>query len=137
MPEGVNYSSSNVIAGAGLELNYIGNHCYAYSGTYPANITAATALEFTTGNQYIIGEIQLNAAINPTAPDNGSSTLALITFNGITVSIIKAEAANNDIPTYATQKVLIPPYTNVKIVVDGNDNQAAQFATITFSGKLY
>jgi len=125
------------IASTGLGIRYIGEHCYALSGTFPASTNPQTTLEFTTGAGYILGEIQLNAAVSSTAPDSGSSTLALITFNAITISIIKAEAGNNDIPTYAIQKVLIPPFTNVKIVVDGNDNQAGQFATVTFSGRVY
>ena len=137
MPEGIPYASTNVVAAAGLDLNYIGNHCFAYSGTHAANSTAATALEFTTGNQYIVGEIQLNAAVNSTNPANGSSTLALIKFNGVIISIIKSEGHVDDMPNVATQKVIVPPYTNVTISVDSNDDQAAQFATVTFTGKLY
>jgi len=136
MPEGVGYGPQNT-ASTGLGLNVIGSHCYAYSGTFPANVVAATALEFTTGNQYIVGEIQLNAAVNSTNPASGSSTLALIKFNGIIISIIKSEGHVDDMPNVATQKVIVPPYTQITVSVDSNDDQAAQFATVSFTGKLY
>jgi len=138
MPEGIPYASSNVVAGTGLELNYIGKHCYAYSGTFAANTTAATALKFTTGNQYIVGEFQLNAAVNTTNPALGTRTLGIIAFNSITVSIIKGTFSNpSSAPSSAKQKVIIPPYTQVTVTIDASADESAQFATVTFSGKIY
>ena len=53
MPEGIPYASTNVIAGAGLELNYVGNHVYGYSGLVSINNETKTGLLFTSGNKII------------------------------------------------------------------------------------
>tara|TARA_Y100001951_G_C11032991_1_gene126017 strand:+ start:18 stop:428 length:411 start_codon:yes stop_codon:yes gene_type:complete len=48
-------------AGVGTNLNYIGKHAYAYSGTIslPAN-SLTTMLKFSTGNNsYVVGTFQL------------------------------------------------------------------------------
>ena len=67
----------------------------------------------------------------------GSATLAIIKFNEETISIIKTEAHIDDMPNNVTQKVLIPSFTKVLITIDGNDDQAAQFATVTLVGRVY
>lgn len=140
MPEGIPYSGSNVVAGAGLELNYIGKHCYAYSGKYGANVTRQTMLSFTSGKQYIVGILQLNACQDDDDADKGSPTIAEIFFNGIGISLIKAEAqsgSGTDMPSSQTQKLLIPPFTTVLVQMEADDNQADEHATITFVGRLY
>ena len=125
------------VAATGLGIRYIGEHCYAFSGTFAATADPQTTLEFTTGTGYIVGELQLNAAVNSTNPASGSATLALITFNGVTVAIIKSEANVDDLPNTVTQKVLIPPYTRLVITIESNDDSSSQFATVTFVGRVY
>ena len=137
MPEGIPYSSSNVVASAGLDLNYIGKHVYAYSGTFEAKTAAQTVIDTTSGNDYIVGEFQLNACVGSTDPATGTPTLAQILFNGIIIGIIKAEAISEDTPSSERQKVIIPPYTKIEVIVDSDDNQSARLGTIGFVGRVY
>ena len=58
MPEGIPYSSTNVIAGVGKDLNYIGDRVYAYSGYVSFSNSEKTLLEFTTGSEYIVCDAQ-------------------------------------------------------------------------------
>lgn len=125
------------IASTGRGIRYIGNHCYAFSGAFAATADPQTTLEFTTGTGYIVGDFQLNAAVNSTNPASGSATLAIIKFNDETIAIIKSEANVDDLPNNITQKVLIPSLTKVLITIESNDNQAAQFATVTLVGRVY
>jgi len=129
--------TNSQFTGGQLGLSTIGEHIYGYSGTFPATTDPQTVIDTNTGKGYIIGEFQLNAAVNSTNPSSGSATLALMTFNGVTVSIIKSEANVDDLPNNVTQKVLIPPYTRVVITIESNDAQSAQFATVTFVGRVY
>ena len=128
------------IASTGLGIRYIGEHCYAYSGKYAANVTRQTMLNFSSGSGYIVGELQLNACQDDDDADKGSPTIAEIFFNGIAVSLIKAEAASGsvtDMPSSQTQKLLVPPLTTVLVEMEADDNQADEHATITFIGRVY
>ena len=52
-----NVAGSNP-TGTGTGLNYIGDHAYAYSGEVDNNgSSATTALKFTTGNEYVLGQM--------------------------------------------------------------------------------
>jgi len=137
MPEGIPYASSNVVASAGLDLNYIGKHAYAYSGTFEGKTAAQTVIDTSSGNGYIVGEFQLNAIVNATDPAAGNPTLAQILFNGTIIAIIKAEAGTEQTPSSETQKVIIPPYTKIQVIVDSDDNQSSRLGSIVFVGRIY
>ena len=52
-----NVAGSNP-TGTGTGLNYIGDHAYAYSGEVDNDgSSATTALKFTTGNEYVLGQM--------------------------------------------------------------------------------
>ena len=51
-------------SGTGTSLNYIGNHAYANSGVIQTETSAAPHLNFTTGGEYIVGELELQGACN-------------------------------------------------------------------------
>jgi len=136
MPEGVGYSGSNVVAGAGLELNYIGSHCYAYGGAYSASSTAANHLDFTTGNKYILGRLYLNGTIE-SGSGSGEITTADIKFNGVTVARLKVDSAEEDQPNTSFNDLLIPAYTHVEVEVDSSGTNSGRFSTLVFTGRLY
>ena len=52
MPEGVGYGPQNT-ASVGKGLNYIGNHCYAFSGAVSVNQTETVLQDFDTGANYL------------------------------------------------------------------------------------
>jgi len=137
MPEGVGYSGSNVIAGAGLELNYIGTHCYAFSGGFGANTSEQTLFEFTTGKEYIIGTLTINGGTELATAGNGTISAYQLSLNGVIVAVLKTETATEDQPTTVMNELLIPPYTNVKLIMDSASNDSGSLNTAIIVGKLY
>lgn len=132
-----NIGTNAQFTGGQLGLSTIGDHVYGFSGTFEGKTSAQTVINANTGKGYIVGEFQLNAVVGATDPAIGNPTLAQILFNGIIISIIKAEAGTEDTPSSERQKVIIPPYTNVQVIVDSDDNQAARLGSITFVGRSY
>ena len=57
MPEGIPYASSNVVAGVGKDLNYLGGFVFAYAKETAVSNSETTLLEATTGNRIIKCEV--------------------------------------------------------------------------------
>ena len=134
MPEGIPYASTNVIAGTGLDLNYVGNRVYAYSGGIPLNNETKTALEFQTGNKTIKAKVQHTGRFSV----YGSSKSIEIIISMNNVQVIRYSTSSNaahaplDIDPL---HIIIPPYTAIKIEVATNDTQDLDnFVTLT--GKM-
>jgi len=136
MPEGVGYASSNVVASAGLELNYVGNHVYAFSGTFASATSAFTMLDFTTGAKTIKGLFAFNGQIRfDSSVSAGGYSGYQVSFNGIIVALAKTDTTNNDMPIKGWEKVIIPPYTNVKVEGVSGEATATELMTVVFTGK--
>ena len=123
-------------SGTGSSLNYIGNHCYAYSGAFGATTSAQTTLEFETGGQYIVGEMLTlgGVAFDTTG---GLKSAFRISINGEVVAVTLIDnqtdhsTSNNAIP------MLLAPYSRVKVEVDSDDNNATVLSTTIFTGRVY
>jgi len=135
MPEGVGYSSSNVVAGTGLELNYIGNHCFAYGGEYDRATAEQTVMNFTTGAGYIVGELFVSGGIAPGNASGGVSTFE-VKLNGITSVWLKVESAQEDQPSNAKVKLILPPYTTLTVISDSDSTDATFQTTTVFTGAI-
>ena len=135
MPEGVDYASSNVIAGTGLDLNYVQNRVYAYSGTFPASTASANMFDFQTGNKTIRGEFTFNGQIRFVSGSAGGHSVFELQLNGLTVGIYKSDTAQHDMPTQCYQKVVIPPYTHVLVKCISGEDTSTELLTATFVGK--
>ena len=120
--------------GTGNTLNYIGNHAYANSGTYEATTSSQTVLEFTTGNNYIVGTLQLNSAIQ-FSNVSLRQTDAKISYDSQTVALIVGSA--EDAPVSQATDILIPPFTNVKIEVISAVDDSDNFVTVSIVGRVY
>jgi hypothetical protein len=131
-----NVAGSNP-AGTGTSLNYIGNHAYAYSGTFTGSSTDQTVLDFSTGSEYLVGELQVNAPVDDDATEVGSTLVARISFNNEEIALLKCESATADTPSSERMKMLIPAYTRVTVIFDNNNTQADQYQTCTFVGRIY
>jgi len=131
MPKGVGYGP-NYTASTGLELNIIGEHCYAASGEIQDAASGganAVLFNFTTGNYYVVAIIDFanNISVN-------NQTFLELTFNGVEVM-----AFDNDLEgTFQDQPVkldvLIPPYTVVSMKWGANATKEG-FAFL--SGRIY
>jgi alpha-galactosidase len=134
MPEGIPYSSSNVVAGTGLDLNYIGKHCYAYNN-FAATTATQTVFDFVTSADYIVAIFQFNGPVDFTTPQNSENAACGVKFNGLVVASLKA--LQTDMPSSQIQRFVIPPYTHVTVTVDSTDNQSARIGTVSLTGELY
>jgi len=100
-------------SGTGSSLNYIGDHCYAYSGRINSNAASsadATMLDFSTGSQYI------EAKLGFIEDNKGAETVYFSVFmDG--QEVIKNQydgAPENELsqPMY----LIIPPYTRFQVL---------------------
>jgi hypothetical protein len=111
MPEGVGYSGSNVVAGTGLQLNYVGDHVFGYSGaiTMASSATEYSLLEFTTGNKPIKAWVDFR---NVTLNTNNNTTSKWY-MNDILVFQVESESSETAFPGHVG-RLIIPPYTSFK-----------------------
>ena len=135
MPEGIPYASTNVVAGASLDLNYVGEFVFGFSGTFGCSIAEQTIFDTVSPADVIVGEFQYNQPVNPESLADESGACQ-IKFNGVAIAILKV-AEGSGMTGSVTQKVVIPPYTKIEVTCEGSDNQAATLQSLTFVGKRY
>jgi hypothetical protein len=135
MPEGVGYGPQNT-ASTGLNLNVIGDHAYAYSGTQGINTSAVTALSFTSGNFYLVGRIYCNGGA--TAGSTAGSVSGFdILFNGISMGLLRTRTSTDDNPASIYNDIIIPPFTEVQVTVTSGGSDAAILTSVVLSGRVY
>jgi hypothetical protein len=139
MPEGVGYGPQDT-ASTGLSLNYIGNHCYAYSGPFDASDSVQTLLDFTTGSGYIVATLTMTATIRMVSGELGSGYLRgwQLDLNGQTAGLYKADSASSgdNLPTVETE-ILIPPFTNVVLTCVDSAATVNWKGTANITGRVY
>ena len=135
MPEGVGYASTNVVAGAGLDLNYVKDRCFAYSGLFEAKTSEQTVLEFTTGSKVITGLFTYNGLTRIAVSNEGGISAFQTQLNSIPVSQCKCDTAAHDMPSQVFQEIVIPPYTVVKVICISSEDTANEKLCVTFTGK--
>ena len=123
-------------------LEVVGDHAYAYSGLFPASTTEQTALSFTSGNYYFIGEVQINSAIDDDAPQTASATSLNVKFNGTSIMILGSGGDVAGVSTHRSSlsnvsKIIIPPYTEVVCIIDNDATVADNYASVTLIGEIY
>jgi len=127
-----NVAGSNP-AGTGAGINYIVNHAYAYSGVISVNNNETTMLLFSTGNQYVLGQINFN-----TGSTSNDDYLYKVKLNGEIVQeyIFTGSPADRARPDN-TIPILLPSHSRVELtatnVTDTSDNN--QIVSIT--GRVY
>jgi hypothetical protein len=129
MPEGVGYGPQ-FTASTGLTLNYIGKHCYAYSGSKASSGTKTNFLEFTTGKHYIRAKFQ------PIYFAEGTNNVSwVIKFNGQSIQSTEVTSARDYTP-FQEILLLIPPLTFVEVEVD-NLSGGTEAVGAAITGKVY
>lgn len=119
-------------------LEIVGNHAYAYSGQFEATTSAQTALNFTSGNYYFVGEFHLYGAVDPTNPGGSRSVSSgLLSMNGTNLLTLVGGNSAIDTAMEAFCQIIIPPYTDVKVLLEADDNQSAQFQSVSMVGRIY
>jgi len=136
MPEGVGYSGSNVIASTGLELNYVGNHCYAHSGAITvSNSSATTMLNFTTGKELIVAQFSFGGPTVLGDPTDGCPVTYEMLMNGESMLVMKIQTNPEAMQASYNLEVVIPPFTNV--LAKALNANGGQQNSIIMSGRLY
>ena len=123
---------TNSYVGTQEALEILGNHAYAYN-TFNVDNTTATFMEFTTGNYYFVGTIQMGRNMKSTA----EAKFHLELNNQMAY---KAKFDNGDgqtlvMPTQTPLPIIFPAYTKVKvscIVSDSSDD-----ISIAITGRIY
>jgi len=119
-------------SGTGTSLNYIGDHCYAYSGSITpssAGSAATTALLFTTANNYVMSTINWTCKSTSATVDQYFE----IILNGEV--IFDAQAEDDESATAQSPiELLLPPYTKVEIKVG---DPATNPFTVVLVGRVY
>ena len=135
----VKLGNNAAFLGGNLGLSIIGEHAYAFSGTFPASTSDQTMLQFTTGREYIVGEWFLSGGVSYAAANlgDGQHTGYRITINGSVVSIVKLSSITEAMETTATEPMIIPPYSNVQVEILSSANSGTQLGTCSFVGRVY
>ena len=136
MPEGVGYASTNVVAAAGLDLNYVEDRVFAYSGLQAATTAVKTYLEFQTGAKTIVGTLQVNGPVDDDDPTVGAASASEVLLNGVKIALLKTDSDQEDMPASNTMKIVLPPYTNFLATMVDNANQGDRYGSMSFTGKV-
>ena len=117
-------------------LEIYGEFAAAYSGKFEATTAEQTALDFTTGNYLFVGKIQMNAFLQLAGVTTRQGAAA-ISFNGIDVALISTADSNERAPLQASQDLIIPAYTEVKVIIVAEVDDSDNFATVGLTGRIY
>jgi len=119
----------------GLDIRYIADRVYAYSGAIPLNNETKTALEFTSGAGLIVAQVQHTSRF---ALLGSSKTMEIdISMNGVRiVRMSRLTATAHGAIDFDPIYLAIPPFTYVLVEVYTDDTQdLANFVTLT--GRVY
>jgi hypothetical protein len=134
---------SGTYAGANtLQFTPDNKHAYWYSGEFTASSTLILIGEFQTQSYYLIGEIRLAGMTDMGSPASGSIVALRVVFGDTTTSTIngephlvvanlKTDGASEDMPFSDTAKIIIPPFTNVQLYVDGDTTSSSYDGTVS------
>jgi len=139
MPEGVGYASSNVVAGAGLDLNYVEDRVFAYSGLKAATTSLDPYLSFQTGSKAIVGTLQTNAPVDDDTSTLGLVSATQISLNGVKIAIIKTDSKSGTSQGSNSSeriKLVLPPYTTVFVTMVNDGNEADRYGSVSFTGRV-
>ena len=132
MPEGVDYASANVTAGTGLEINYVQDRVFAYSGVFaPDGANESTMLSFQTGDKTIEGQFQFFYA---TDTKQEQDCLYKIKINGLVIGkFINEYDIRQGIHPPVPIPVIIPPYSLIEATCEMETSSQSQ--AVMFTGK--
>jgi len=122
MPEGVGYGSQYT-ASTGKELNYIGKHAYAYSGELTlTNSTDITMLDFVSSGDPL--KAHFGFVMNLIATSANDIQIKIL-LNGLVVFNLYETAAidrGGNAGIFPDPKMIIPPFTNLKVIMRNDEN---------------
>jgi hypothetical protein len=136
MPEGVGYGPQNTTS-VGLNLNIIGNHCYAFSGMFSPATSAYTMLEFTTGSELAKVKLTVSGAIDNADPEQGGVSVFTLAINNQEITRLKVDTSLEDMPTLAVIPLLLEPYSKIKLTAIDSVTVTTRKTSALIVGKIY
>jgi len=126
--------TQSTFSGSSKSIVVIGDFCYGYSGLLNIDDTETTMLESTTGNYTSVVRIQFGN-LESTGQDflfqmylNDQLVAALVTRTAITTAKSGTESG---------VKMVIPPYTTIKVTGDNKESSTAKNWVCNLSGRIY
>ena len=122
----------------GLGLRYVGNYAYAFSGHLAVDTSAVLHFSFTSGSGVLVADLYCNGATKLSDPGAGRTTVWYLSFNDILVAGLKTDSAAADFagPTIHN-KIIIPPFTKVKLEAYSESSTADRLTSAVISSRVY
>ena len=126
----VKLGSNAIFTGPQKGLTIIGDHCYAYSGVVTLTSSFADYLNFTTGKETIVCDIQIIGDWDSLGGNNIETTASL---NG---SVVIQDDSSAELAPYVWPcPLIIPPNSHVKI--EGKVQSGDIEFTCVITGRVY
>jgi len=116
-------------------LEVIGNHIYGYSGAVDIGTATgdATLLDFTTGNYYTVGEIQIGCE-----SATGNDFIWIVKLAGTTIFEQYFQNSMTEHPLQTSGlNIIIPSYTPIEVIINHATGSDATVWTTSLVGRLY
>lgn len=120
-----------------LQFSPDNKYCLAYSGTLPTTTSSQTALEVTTNSEYVIFEAFFTGPIDFSDPTAGREANWQLSLNDDIIAHIRTDTSEGDIKNQGHLIFMAPPFTTIKIEVDGNDSASGFSNCVLLTGKVY
>jgi len=130
-------NSQPVVTPNALNFTPDNKHAYAYSGEFTSSTVANTVIEFNTNSEYIKGKVRLAGMVDMGSPATGNQVCCRVSFNDVVVLDLLTEGADKDMTFSDHADIIIPPFTNVKCIVDMNTTSTGTDGTVSIIGKAY
>jgi len=121
-------------AGTGTSLNYIGDRAYAYSGVVGVNGTETTLLEFTTGNDFIVG-LWLPQILEDSHHGDDIRFACYVNDQEIMASMIAA-STGTDLTGLRHFPIIVASFTTIKITGQNISQNLSKDTGATFTGRV-
>jgi len=121
--------SSDIVKGNALQFTNDNKHVYAYSGVVGVSNSEKTMLLFNTNSEYLK---VLSQPFNSTASNDDLTWK--IYFNDV---IVYEEVMWNISFNRISPRLVIPPFTTVKVTCENTGSATSRNACFVFSGEAY
>jgi hypothetical protein len=121
--------------GTSSNLNYIGNHAYAYSGVITSTSSVANLLDFTTGGEYIYVKTCLFALASDAASGVDYRFEVLMNTEIVSKQFLTGPHAGRQPADSDNLYFIIPPFTRFQ--ARAGSSSGDKDYTVTLVGRVY
>ena len=120
-------------SGTGSSLNYIGNWVSGYSGRVSINDSETALMDFTTGSELIVANVQFFYAVDASSAQNFAYTIKI---NGEIIS--KYIVNGSSTYTSANNPILLvlSPFSHVQLLAQNVEDSSSLEQAVTFTGEI-